>query len=120
MLLSLPIFFSVCYLCLIHSSDLNILQRLEFLGDAVLDHLITVHMYEEYPNISPGLLTDLRSASVNNDCYAHAAVKAGLNKHILHMSSELQKQMTIYLNNVSNSFSGTSYGWDAGVDLPKV
>lgn len=95
-------------------------QRLEFLGDAVLDYLITVHMYEEYPNISPKLLTDLRSASVNNDCYAHAAFKAGLNKHILHMSSELHKQMTMYLNHVSNSFPCTSYGWDAGVVLPKV
>lgn len=95
-------------------------QRLEFLGDAVLDHLITVHLYNAYPGMTPGLITDLRSASVNNDCYAHAAAKAGLNKHILHASSELHKQMTFYLNNFTQSFSGSSYGWEAGVALPKV
>ncbi|MQL91413.1 hypothetical protein Taro_024009 [Colocasia esculenta] len=95
-------------------------QRLEYLGDAVLDHLITVHLYNKYPNLSPGLLTDLRSASVNNDCYAHAAVKAGLNKQILHQSSELHRQMTFYLSHFTRSFSGSSYGWQAGFALPKV
>ena len=96
------------------------MQRLEFLGDAVLDHLITVHLYNKYPGMTPGLITDLRSASVNNACYAHVAAKAGLNKHILHASSELHKQMTFYLNNFTQSFSGPSYGWEAGAALPKV
>lgn len=95
-------------------------QRLEFLGDAVFDYLITVHLFNQYPGLSPGLLTDLRSASVNNDCYAHAAVKAGLNKHILHLSSELHKQITVFVNSFDQSFSGSSYGWEAGIILPKV
>ncbi|XP_052184122.1 endoribonuclease Dicer homolog 2-like isoform X2 [Diospyros lotus] len=34
-------------------------QRLEFLGDSVLDYLITLHLYQKYPGLSPGLLTDL-------------------------------------------------------------
>ncbi|KAI3682245.1 hypothetical protein L2E82_50020 [Cichorium intybus] len=29
-------------------------QRLEFLGDAVLDYMITVHLYNKYPGMSPG------------------------------------------------------------------
>ncbi|KAJ3701550.1 hypothetical protein LUZ61_005255 [Rhynchospora tenuis] len=96
-------------------------QRLEFLGDAVLDHCITVHLYGKYyPAMTPGLLTDLRSASTNNDCYAHAAAKAGLNKHILHASSELHRQITTYLQRFGDCFSGSSYGWDAGIALPKV
>ncbi|XP_020580814.1 endoribonuclease Dicer homolog 2a-like [Phalaenopsis equestris] len=95
-------------------------QRLEFLGDAVLDYLITLHLYNSYPGATPGLLTDLRSASVNNDCYAHAAAKVGLNKHILHASPELHRHMTFYLNNITRSFSGSSCGWEAGVALPKV
>lgn len=70
--------------------------------------------------MKPGLITDLRSASVNNDCYAHAAAKAGLNKHILHASSELHKQMMFYLNNFTRSFLGSSYGWESGMALPKV
>ncbi|KAK1273870.1 hypothetical protein QJS04_geneDACA021907 [Acorus gramineus] len=94
-------------------------QRLEFLGDAVLDYLITVHLYNVYPGLSPGLLTDLRSASVNNNCYAHAAAKFGLNKHILHASSEFHRQMSDY-SKFGESFAGYSYGWEAGAALPKV
>ncbi|KAM0928777.1 hypothetical protein ACQ4PT_001981 [Festuca glaucescens] len=95
-------------------------QRLEFLGDAVLDHLFTVYFYNQYPECTPALLTDLRSASVNNYCYAHAAVKAGLNKHILHSSSELHRKMACYLEKFGQSFTGPSHGWEAGIGLPKV
>ena len=35
-------------------------QRLEFLGDAVLDYLITRHLFEDKRQHSPGTLTDLR------------------------------------------------------------
>ncbi|KAL6878157.1 hypothetical protein ACP4OV_012327 [Aristida adscensionis] len=95
-------------------------QRLEFLGDAVLDHLFTDCFYHQYPECTPGLLTDLRSASVNNNCYAHAAVKAGLHKHILHSSSELHRRMADCLGSFKHSFSGPSHGWEAGIGLPKV
>ncbi|KAL6599548.1 hypothetical protein ACP70R_045685 [Stipagrostis hirtigluma subsp. patula] len=95
-------------------------QRLEFLGDAVLDHIFTDYFYRHYPECTPELLTDLRSASVNNSCYAHAAVKAGLHKHVLHSSSELHKRMAYYLENFQQSFSGPSHGWEAGIGLPKV
>jgi endoribonuclease Dicer len=98
------------------------MQRLEFLGDAVLDHLFTVYFYNQYPECTPALLTDLRSASVNNYCYAHAAVKAGLNKHILHSSSELHRKMAYYFEKKKSgqSFTGPSHGWEAGIGLPKV
>ena len=45
-------------------------QRLEFLGDAVLDYLITRHLFEDERQHSPGTLTDLRSALVNNTIFA--------------------------------------------------
>ncbi|PWZ21477.1 Endoribonuclease Dicer 2a [Zea mays] len=91
-------------------------QRLEFLGDAVLDYILTYYFYRKYPNCTPALLTNLRKASVNNCCYAHAAVKAGLHKHILHSSS---KQMVNDLENSGRSFSGPSHGWEAGISLPE-
>lgn len=34
--------------------------RLEFLGDAVLDYVITRQLYEDQRKHSPGILTDLR------------------------------------------------------------
>uniref|UniRef100_A0ACD5WPN7 Uncharacterized protein n=1 Tax=Avena sativa TaxID=4498 RepID=A0ACD5WPN7_AVESA len=95
-------------------------QRLEFLGDAVLDHLFTIYYYNQYPECTPELLTNLRSASVNNYCYAHAAAKAGLNKHILHFSSDLHDKMANYLEKSKQTFTSPSHGWEAGIGLPKV
>jgi len=92
-------------------------ERLEFLGDAVLDHILTDYFYKQYyPGCTPALLTNLRKASVNNCCYAHAAVKAGLHKHILHSSS---KQMISDLENSGRSFTGPSHGWEPGFGLPE-
>lgn len=45
------------------------------MGDAVLDYLITRHLYEDERKHSPGVLTDLRSALVNNTIFASLAVK---------------------------------------------
>ncbi|XP_068665056.1 endoribonuclease Dicer homolog 2 [Aristolochia californica] len=95
-------------------------QRLEFLGDSVLDYLITKHLYNTYPGLSPGLLTDLRSASVNNEYYAVAAAKAKLNKHILYASSELHKQITSFVNSVEQLTSDCFYGWESDTSLPKA
>jgi endoribonuclease Dicer len=95
-------------------------QRLEFLGDAVLDHIFTDYFYMQYSECTPELFTDLRSASVNNNCYAHAAIKAGLHKHILHSSSALHKRISDYLENLKQSFIGPSHDWEAGIGLPKV
>ncbi|KAG8181475.1 hypothetical protein JTE90_016563 [Oedothorax gibbosus] len=57
-------------------------QRLEFLGDAVLDYLITRQLYEDPSNHSPGTLTDLRSALVNNVYFASLAVKYEYHKFL--------------------------------------
>ncbi|XP_078036312.1 endoribonuclease Dcr-1 isoform X2 [Augochlora pura] len=64
-------------------------QRLEFLGDAVLDYLITRHLYEDTRQHSPGALTDLRSALVNNTIFASLAVRCGFHKYFRHLSPGL-------------------------------
>ncbi|MCD9559831.1 endoribonuclease Dicer [Datura stramonium] len=77
-------------------------QELEFLGDAVLDYLITSYLYSVYPNLKPGQLTDLRSVSVNNNTFAVVAkcVK-GFHSHmyfvILAVSSDQLLDMSISL-----------------------
>lgn len=58
-------------------------QRLEFLGDAVLDFLITVYIYEYCGELSPGELTDLRSALVNNITFACVSARYGLHTALL-------------------------------------
>ncbi|PSN49931.1 Endoribonuclease Dcr-1 [Blattella germanica] len=66
-------------------------QRLEFLGDAVLDYLITRHLYEDSRQHSPGALTDLRSALVNNTIFASLAVRYGFHKYFRHLSPGLNE-----------------------------
>ncbi|XP_022096692.1 endoribonuclease Dicer-like [Acanthaster planci] len=64
-------------------------QRLEFLGDAILDYLITRHLFDHHQDLSPGALTDLRSALVNNTIFASLAVKFGYHKYFKALSPEL-------------------------------
>lgn len=74
--------------CLSHMSA-DCYQRLEFLGDAILDYLITKHLYEDPRQHSPGVLTDLRSALVNNTIFASLAVKYDYHKYFKAVSPEL-------------------------------
>ncbi|KAL0427693.1 UNVERIFIED_CONTAM: Dicer-like protein 4 [Sesamum latifolium] len=78
-------------------------QRLEFLGDAVLDYLITSYLYSVYPNLKPGQLTDLRSVSVNNTSFADVAGRWSFHKFIICDSSVLRETMTKYVNNIGSS-----------------
>ncbi|UJR26111.1 hypothetical protein I4U23_007457 [Adineta vaga] len=64
-------------------------QRLEFLGDAVLDYVITRYLYEHPKRHSPGELTDLRSALVNNNIFAYIAVKYDFHKYFRCHSNDL-------------------------------
>ena len=64
-------------------------ERLEFLGDAVLDYLITVYLVTKNRDLTPGQITDMRSALVNNNTLADIAVRNGLHKHLLQQSPEL-------------------------------
>ncbi|KAJ8723359.1 hypothetical protein PYW08_003271 [Mythimna loreyi] len=57
-------------------------ERLEFLGDAILDFLITSHIFEVCGELKPGEMTDLRSALVNNVTFASYVVKLGLHKFL--------------------------------------
>ncbi|KAB0798298.1 hypothetical protein PPYR_09291 [Photinus pyralis] len=66
-------------------------QRLEFLGDAVLDYVITRHLYEDPRMHSPGALTDLRSALVNNTIFASLAVRHGFHRYFRHLSPALHE-----------------------------
>lgn len=83
-------------------------QRLEFLGDSVLDILITRHLYESHAKIDPGELTDLRSASVNNESFAHAAIRKDLHPHLQHCSGLLLIQISNFVKSVSSSNSTTN------------
>ncbi|XP_057531820.1 endoribonuclease Dicer homolog 1 isoform X2 [Amaranthus tricolor] len=82
------------------SSGVACYQRLEFVGDAVLDHLITRHLFFRYTDLPPGRLTDLRAAAVNNENFARVAVKHKLHLHLRHGSTALEKQIRDFVKEV--------------------
>ncbi|XP_010261807.1 PREDICTED: endoribonuclease Dicer homolog 3a isoform X2 [Nelumbo nucifera] len=82
-------------------------QRLEFLGDSVLDLLITCHLYQSHKDVDPGELTDLRSANVNNENFAQVAVRHNLQQHLQHGSGLLLTQITEYVKSASGPSNET-------------
>ena len=73
-------------------------QRLEFLGDAVLDYLITCCLYSEFPNYTPGQITETRSALVNNITFAEIAVRElSLHTYLLYLAPSLFRKISEYV-----------------------
>ena len=58
-------------------------QRLEFLGDAILNFVIAEHLYQSQPNIPEGGLTRIRSYLVKEDTLAAVAKKLLVQKYII-------------------------------------
>ena len=58
-------------------------ERLEFLGDAVLELVVTEELYEKFPEKPEGELTTLRAALVNSKMLSDIATEMGLNDMLL-------------------------------------
>lgn len=58
-------------------------ERLEFLGDAVLEMCSSIFFYENYPDMNEGQLTRLRSSMVCEQALAYCAREFDLPKYIL-------------------------------------
>ena len=57
-------------------------ENLEFLGDAVLDLVVSHYMFSRDPNLSPGEYTRLRSAMVNRKVLAEKAREIELGEYM--------------------------------------
>ena len=58
-------------------------ERLEFLGDAVLELTVTKYLFEKYPEKSEGELTNWRAALVNSKILAETAKELDFNDFLL-------------------------------------
>jgi ribonuclease III len=58
-------------------------ERLEFLGDAVLELAVTNFLFHKYPEKPEGELTNLRAALVNTVSLAESAQALGINDYLL-------------------------------------
>uniref|UniRef100_A0A673H525 Ribonuclease 3 n=1 Tax=Sinocyclocheilus rhinocerous TaxID=307959 RepID=A0A673H525_9TELE len=65
-------------------SRINHNERLEFLGDAVVEFLTSVHLYYLFPNLEEGGLATYRTAIVQNQHLAMLAKKLELDRFMLY------------------------------------
>ncbi|EJD00954.1 ribonuclease III [Fomitiporia mediterranea MF3/22] len=80
----------------IHGNEMTSYERLEFIGDAILDFLVIRHIYDRDSSLSPGALTLLKGAMVSNAALAAVCVWSGLHEHLLFESSALEKSIQSY------------------------
>lgn len=74
--------------CQNHPSELGHNERLEFLGDAVLELVVTDFLYRKYPNEAEGVLTEWRSALVCSKACAQIFQELELEPFILMSTGE--------------------------------
>ena len=94
-------------------------ERLEFLGDAVLELISTVYLYKKYPTHNEGDLTAFRSALVNAVNLAAVASKLQMEKFLLLSRGESKdkgKARQYILANTIEALIGALY-LDQGYDV---
>lgn len=102
-------------------SSLDHNERLEFLGDAVLELVITEELYEKYPNKTEGELTSYRSALVNATTCALVATNLNVNDFLLLSRGEAKdtgRARQFILANTLEAIIGALY-LDQGYDVAK-
>jgi ribonuclease III len=65
-------------------------ERLEFLGDGVLNCVIADHLYRKYPSAQEGELSRLRARLVRRESLADIAAQIGLGEHLILGAGELR------------------------------
>ncbi len=65
------------------SENLKHNERMEFLGDSVLDILVSDYLVREYSDFAEGTLSKIRAAVVNETCLAKLAQKIDLGSYLL-------------------------------------
>ncbi|KAI0303226.1 hypothetical protein BC826DRAFT_984082 [Russula brevipes] len=80
----------------IQGFEMTCYQRLEFLGDAILDFLVIRHIYDRDATLSPGALTLLKGAMVSNQTLGAICIEAGLHEHLMFESFELANKIRAY------------------------
>lgn len=65
-------------------------ERLEFLGDSILNAVISAQLYQNHSNFDEGTLTRLRARLVNKGTLASLAGEIALGEHLLLGSGELK------------------------------
>jgi ribonuclease III len=98
-------------------------ERLEFLGDAVLELAVTDYLFTKYPEKPEGELTAVRAALVNTVSLSEASEQLGINKFLLMSKGEAKDMGRARQYILANAFEaciGALYidqGYEAAKDF---
>ncbi len=87
-------------------------ERLEFLGDAVLELIITEYLFNKYPEKPEGELTSLRASLVNANMLGDVAADLGFNNFVLLSRGEARdvgRARQYILANTFEAITGAMY-----------
>ncbi len=94
-------------------------ERLEFLGDAVLELVVTEYLFAKYPEQNEGDLTSYRSALVNANTLSGVAEGLGMNDYLLLSRGEAKdtgRARQVILANTIEAFIGALFQ-DGGYEI---
>ena len=94
-------------------------ERLEYLGDAVLEHLVSRYIYDSHPEMREGAMTRLRSSLVCENALSAAARRLGLGEFLLLSRGEEQcggREKDSILSDAFEAVLAAVY-LDGGLDL---
>ncbi|NPA87891.1 ribonuclease III [Caminibacter pacificus] len=96
-------------------------ERLEYLGDAVLDLIVGEYLYHLFPDAEEGMLSKLRAALVNEDSFDKLAKKLDLGKYLFLSPAEENnrgREKPSILSSAFEALIGAIY-LEAGFDKAK-
>ncbi len=97
-------------------------ERLEFLGDAVLELVITSFLYRRFKDTTEGELTSYRSALVNTITLSSVATNIGMNEYLLLSRGEAKdtgRARSIILADAVEALIGAMY-LDSGYETAEM
>lgn len=98
-------------------------ERLEFLGDAVLELVTTEYLFKNYPDLAEGEMTNLRAALVNSQMLSKVSERLDFNDYLYLSrgeSKEIGRGRQYILANTFEAFVGAFYidsGYQPAKDL---
>jgi len=79
-------------------------ERLEFLGDAVLNYITAEKIFDEFPDLSEGELTVLRTSLIREETLAHVASELDLGNYLQLGKGEESSGGRKRQSNLANTF----------------
>ncbi len=108
-----PVNLNLYYLAFQHSSVQNSVhlnnERLELLGDAVIDLVISEHLFKKYPYKGEGFLTEMRSKIVSREQLNRVALQLGLAELINVRKGVGDLRKSSVLGNALEALTGAVY-----------